>query len=267
MELKTGWHENIENDAYHKMEFAVGSTTLNETLRSPAHAKYWRENQKESKHERFGSIVHAALLQPHIFARYRVIQQCDRRTKEGKFIYAQFMDSLLDGDKMISEDEYQKVRAIQDAVLSHPTFQKIFSGGVAESTGIYDDGSGIPMKIRPDYRSELLPDIKTTDDARLRSFDRQILENGYDVQAAYYQDVANLIAGRKQFESSLWVVIEVSPPFCVAFYEVSREWIELGREKYKRALCEFIKAKLTGVHPGYPEEILQAVPPAYAQFY
>jgi len=269
---RTGWYEGIDNDVYHKMKHAVGSTTLNETLRSPAHARFIELNRNDevTKRERFGSIVHAALLEPHVFQRYKIIPECDRRTKEGKLTYSTFMNSIMDGDKVISMDDHLKALSIQNAMLAHQTFKKLIAGGFYESTGIFDAGNGAVLKIRPDKRdpeSRTLFDLKTTDDARLQNFDRQILQFGYHLQAAYYLDVANMISGRGSYENFIWVVIESAPPHGVCFYEVTQAWIDLGRDKYKTALEMHFKARDSGVYESYPTQIMQAVPPAYAQFY
>lgn len=264
MKMENGWY-SIDEHTYHQKLDAVGSTTLNNYLRSAAHAQYEKEQAEVDKEVRFGSLVHSALLEPTEFQRYQVIPKCDRRTKEGKAIYADFLSTLPDGAKIVTKDDYEKALNIRNSLCSHPTYSSLLSKkGFAELSGIYHD-----YKIRPDYRyeSEVIIDIKTTADARLQNFDRQILQYGYDLQAAFYLDVANMICGKKEYRTFIWVVIEAEPPHCVAFYEVSNEWLELGREKYKKALEIYFEARQKGVYRGYSNEIITAMPPAYAMYF
>lgn len=266
MKLPTGWH-SIDHEDYHEKLHGVGSTTLKHFLRSSAHGKHLMNNYEDEQKLRLGSVVHLALLEPEKFNVLPREPEGDGRTKAVKEARAEFMARLLT-KKYVAERDWQIAAEIRESIFAHPTWKAICSvEGVNENTGVYDDGSGVTLKIKPDRRahSEFLIDIKTTDDARQKNFDNQILRMGYDLQAAFYFDTANMISPG-QYKKFIWIAIETQPPYGVMFYEVGDLWLEIGREKYKQALVKYVNAHLTNQFEGYTKEIVIAMPPAYAQF-
>lgn len=235
-------------------------------LRSAAHAKVKKETTEEMQ---LGTLAHMALLEPESLSRCIAQPKFDRRTKEGKRDYAQFLASLPDKAIIVKQELLDTAMEMRDTAYANPTFAKLFDGGIAEMAGVFNDPSGNTFKIKPDYRhsSEIVLDLKTTADARINRFDRSILEHGYDLQAAFYLDVANLIEGRKTYVNFVWVVIETEAPYGISFYNASEQWLEIGRSKYKKALDVYLTAEQTGVWTGYPLEIIDAIPPAFAMYY
>lgn len=267
MKLQTGWH-TIAHDAYHSKLEAVGSTTLNNFYRSAAHGKHCMDNPDDEQQLRLGAVIHMAILEEREFGELPVEPPGDGRTKAVKDAREEFRNKLS-GKKYTSFKDFQVAVSVRNILNNHPTWKALCSiNGVNETTGVYDDGSGIVLKIKPDRRADsgFLIDLKTTDDARQKNFDNQIIKNGYDLQAAFYFDTANKISPGA-YKKFIWVAIEIEPPYGVMFYDVGDLWLEIGREKYKQALLKYVNAKLSKKYEGYTEEIVVSVPPAYASFY
>jgi hypothetical protein len=66
-------------------------------------------------------------------------------------------------------------------------------------------------------------------------------EFGYEVQAAYYVDVAQAIDGKKR--DFYWVAVEKDAPFAVAVYKASDAMMEYGRTQYKKAIELYVNAR------------------------
>ncbi|MGA0841051.1 MAG: PD-(D/E)XK nuclease-like domain-containing protein, partial [Pseudomonadales bacterium] len=57
-------------------------------------------------------------------------------------------------------------------------------------------------------------DLKTTVDAR--EFERSVFTFGYDIQAAFYTEVAKVIDGKSR--KFIWIVVEKDAPYGVQIY-------------------------------------------------
>jgi hypothetical protein len=77
------------------------------------------------------------------------------------------------------------------AMLGHPAAALLLGiSGEAETTHMWTDATtGLQCKCRPDWISEdggILVDLKTTEDASPREFQRSIAKWRYHVQAGWY---------------------------------------------------------------------------------
>ena len=119
--IKPGIYLNIENEAYHRGT-GISKSALDKISRSPAHYKSSLEAPaKPTDSMILGSAVHAAILEPDLFAsKYIAMPKIDRRTKTGKEDYAAFIAANL-GKEVLEQDDYDKAISIRDVVYSHPT--------------------------------------------------------------------------------------------------------------------------------------------------
>jgi hypothetical protein len=105
-----------------------------------------------------------------------------------------------------------------------------------ESTGLV-----IPCKalidIVPDDKDSLV-DLKTTGDANMRAWVRNVVTQGYDIQAAMYLDMFN-VATKEERSTFRHIVQESDAPYEILRRELSLEFIQIGRAKYERALVDY----------------------------
>lgn len=213
----------------------LSSSLLKLLLRSPAH--YKAREHKDTAALRFGIAFHCAVLEPVKYAMHKLVQpECDRRTKDGKEDYQDFMDTVKPDDIVLTEADNDCINYMQLAIFNHG----VSLDGECEQSGKYHSKEyNVDLRIRPDLmRDDLIIDVKTCEDARPLAVKRAIQNFDYDLSAALYLDVANHIAPNR-FNHFEWVFVEKKPPYGVAVYRADDSLIEQGRLKYIKALDNY----------------------------
>ena len=246
------WKKLTDSEYFNEYGTFLSSTDIRRLLRSPAH---YRNPQKlESPALAFGSLAHAFVLEPDVAeARYRPRADVDGRTKEGKAV-RDWEASLAaqQGVQFVNRSDYDAAVSIASAVRSHLGASTLLAGGVAETAGICDEFCDVNVRIKPDYRNDsLIADLKTCVDARPDAFVRSVMNYGYEVQAAFYVDVAAAIDGKQR--DFYWVAVEKDAPYAVAVYKASDEMLEHGRRLYQGAIKLYKDCASVDMWPAYSE--------------
>jgi homoserine acetyltransferase len=250
------WKQLTDSEYFNEYGTFLSSTDIRRLLRSPAH--YKNPTIQDSPALAFGSLVHEFVLLPNSAeARYRPKANVDGRTKEGKTV-RDWEASLAaqQGIKFITEADYNAAVNITASVRTHLGASALLAGGVAETAGIVSDFLGVNCRIKPDYRTDrYIVDLKTCVDGRQDAFCRSVINFGYEVQAAYYLDVAEAIDGKKR--KFYWVAVEKDAPYAVAVYEASEAMIERGRTQYLKAIELYKECAAMDLWPAYSQQIQQ----------
>ena len=233
----------------------VNKSTLWEMRKSPLH--YWHLMHDTPKPDtpamKFGRAVHKRILEPvEFFAEYVVAPDCDRRTKEGKAIWADLMES---GKEIISSEDMEIIRQME-AELSTIKY-KFFGPDTQTEVPLYwvDSESGIYCKGRLDAISkDCIVDYKTTTDASTDAFTREALRYGYDLQAAMYLDAAE--ANGYNPKSFVFLVQEKNAPYLVNAIKAGDAFIDRGRWIMRDLLAKYKECRDTDKWPGYGENEL-----------
>ena len=125
----------------------------------------------------------------------------------------------------ILRDEWVQVRAMADAVLTHPVGGKLLEPGAGEAeVSLFwtDQRAGVQRRARLDYVPNgrlpdgrlLLPDLKTSTTANPAEFAKAAARYGYDLQQTFYTD-AVLAQHLAEDVAFLFVVVEKTPPYLV----------------------------------------------------
>jgi hypothetical protein len=241
---------------------AVAQSDLKEFSRSPAHyisAKC--EPQESTPALILGTLIHAAVLEPESEPQYHVKPEGMKfSTKEG----IAWRDSRAKGFPIISTDDEKKIKGSAEAVKNHGTARGIFYSqeGINEicafaqcsETGLWRKGR-FDRKTTDNCGNVVIADLKSCDDARPQSFQRSVVDYGYDRQAAYYIDLCRQIEGLENDPVFIFIAVEKTPPHGIRCYVLPPEVIEHGRAKYKRELAAFKKCQESCEWPGYEEKI------------
>lgn len=246
----------------------VSKHMLDAIARSPAHLRTALEQpRKRTPSMIFGAAVHAAILEPDVFARYYAnALDLDKRTKAGR---AAHEAATAEGVTLLKAEEWDAIQAMRDAVHSHPFASILLApeDGKAEiSIAWLDEETGIHCRARPDFLNHahnLIVDLKTSQDASYGAFARACASYNYFWQAAMYLDG---LASVKPQNAFVFVVVETEPPFAVACYELAPDDLALGRTLYRRALRVYADCLATDTWPSYPCEIRQLELPSWARF-
>ena len=163
------------------------------------------------------------------------------REENGKFVG-------INGKHVVSKSDMESLKAIKkNAEKDFPIlFDKYLAGGKAEYSIVNNnfryvkkDGVDmyIPAKCRLDYVIEfedhvVVVDAKSTKCAHPKAFKYDILKYGYDIQEAWYTDMAEAHFGKPV--KFLFFVYENQFPYNVCFYDTKtadKTGYEWGKEK------------------------------------
>jgi hypothetical protein len=264
-----GIYAGLSNSDYHAGP-GVSKSQLDKLAKSPFHyhAHYLslkRVSTYETPAMRFGTAVHTAILEPEIFAGWVVMPDVDGRTKEGKAAKALALEEAASrGVEVIAADDYEKVTAIADSFSRHKHLATFLDTGHAELSVYWTDpDTGILCRCRPDWLApDCVLDLKTTEDASPRAFQRSAYGWRYWVQAAYYLD--GLAANGVDASGFVFAAIEKSEPYACAGYAASEAMIAAGREEYRRLLRTLRQCQDDDHWPGYGESLNMLDLPGYA---
>lgn len=238
---------------YHAAE-ALGSSTIRALLSStPAHALYKLQNSEPSEAMALGTAVHCAVLTPALYkAEIAVAPKCDRRTKDGKDLYARFLESV--GDRtVISAEQQVVVESISTEIRDCRTASALLDRCQQRELSLFHLDK-YATKARLDaYGRGIVLDIKTTRDASRAAFERSISQYGYGIQAAHYRRVMEGVG--LPFTDFIFIVVETEPPYGVAVYAMEEEVIALYEPQVEQAISDWTVCQETQSFRAYPDEI------------
>lgn len=257
--LNTGVVE-IENDAYHADTTRVSHSALEIFRRSIPlyHGRYIAktiESTPSSDSQRLGSLVDCMLLESEKLSELFTVQpECDRRTKEGKAIYADWLASFPGGEvpervTVMKRDEWDKAEAMRDATLAHPDASYFLAlDGLPQHTICFTDpDTGVPCKARldkwiPALRTIL--EIKTARDSSAEMFQMDSYKHGYGRQFAMFATAVSQQYGIPIDEVDfIHVVIGNTAPHEVNVYRMDPYYREYSLTERNDLLVEYAQRK------------------------
>lgn len=245
----------MTNAEYRKKE-GISSSDLKRMMKSMAHWKYYHDNPDNGDTEalQFGRAYHKLMLEPDDFDNEFIVSpKFDRRTKEGKAAYEDFLKKA-DGKEVINEETYQKLLEMQIALYDTPFVKLLIKGEHEKSFFWKDKKTGIPCKCRPDSFGQVKDnyiciDLKTTNDAETDKFMKDALKFGYDIQAAHYcQGLENVY--KKPFKF-IFIAQEKTAPYLVNVLEADKYFMKTGNELRDKLLLDYQECLKTDVWNGY----------------
>lgn len=224
--------------------------------RSPLHYQTWlnRTEEEETPALRIGRLVHLASLQPDVFdATIKVAPKCDKRTKEGKEIWATFQTMLQPGQEAISEQEGELVTNVSIAARDGIDFVRAAVGATGKAvvetayTALYKGANikGRPDMVIPTPDGNVIIDVKTCGDAG-KPFAKDCANFMYHLQAAFY---TNLVPNCTGF---YFVAVEKEAPHAFAIYKLDDASLAEGQRLMDSAVELYKQCNLFRTYPGYP---------------
>ncbi len=259
-----GIYQGVSETVYRSWErFGfVNQTWLKTFARSKAHARHARlEPSAPTSAMELGTGVHAAVLEPDRFER-SFVQGLDlpRRSDKDKATHAAFR-AKHKGKEILSAKDYEHAVAMRDACWRDPLVSSLLKGpGMNEVSVVWDDAEfGMRCMARIDRVTQVprgagtdtwLFDLKTARDASPDGFQKAIGNLDYHIQAAFYLD--GLAAVQPvEFRRFGFIVVESTPPYCPALYELCADDLDQGREEYRELLKLCKEARMSDEWPGY----------------
>ena len=244
----------LNNRSEYQALAALNYSGAKELLKSPAHYQTWlAEPRKETPALRVGTAVHAAVLQPdHYAADFAVAPDVDRRTKEGKEKWAEFQ-TIHAGKTILTEDESHLVSCIAGQIVI--AMHRLGIKPVHREVCLAASYCGTPVKSALDLIAEdgYVYDLKTTEDASPRGFQQSVRAYRYNLQAHFYRTVCEL-AGLGRPLGFRFIVVEKTPPYALAVYEIGPNLMSYAIEDFEKAVKLYSECEASGNWPAYPTD-------------
>lgn len=177
---------------------------------------YLHAPQYESDAMKFGSAVHAAILEPEKFVTdYRFSPKFDKRTKAGKEGAESFAAENV-GKIILDETDHFKIQSIVAKCQAIPAVADALKTFEKEKSFKWESEYGL-MKAQldlVDVKNKIIIDIKTTRDANPREFLRQSMTLRYPVQFHHYIQAVGA-------DSECYVIAVESESEEVAMYNIT----------------------------------------------
>jgi len=281
--MEPGWYRDIPDEEYHRGTTGWSSSQLKTLLeQTPAHLRHdMAAPSEDTKSTALGGAVHAALLQPHRYDDLvAVLPELNLRRPAEREIRDQFYAEHA-GKSIITQAQAETAEKMIASVRAHPMAAALLSDIVPESSVYWwyrsmdpddDEQYRQMLKVRPDALSIAHPvivDLKTAIDASYTAFIRAVMRHYYHVSAAMYLEGVNqckpLLEELRHFAYTkfVFVVVENEEPHPTAVYELSQEFLDIGKALYRRAV-RTLRDGIAQDWPAYPEDIRIIEPPPWA---
>lgn len=280
-----GIYPDVPAEVYHRRELGVVNNGALKILagKTPEHYLAWvnGEDSGESAALTFGRALHCAVLEPELFADtyvepvdhpYRRPTSIQRNAKKPSqstldaIAYWDAWEAANAGKTEITLLEKQKLVGMSEAIRRHPLASKLFAGGTAEETIVWDDPrTGLRCKARADYHVAargVIVDIKSTEDASPSGFRTSVARYGYHLQHAHYASAFQALG--EELRAFLFVAVEKEPPYAVAVHCLDPEAESRGIELRHIAMDSLNDCLSTDTWPGYEPTIHRLSLPAWA---
>jgi exodeoxyribonuclease VIII len=257
----TNWTP-IGDSLYYKLPL-LSAHGLMQCLKSYNHYLASKVVRDESSTMAFGRMAHLMMQNPTDWqTRFAVEPVVDRRTKEGKQVYFQFLEQLQPGISSVRQDDFDRLKAMHEKLeeaRTHKELGRYFSDTIfiehhavktfAESPDI----GPIQLKAKPDIIGKgFILDYKTTQDAWIWGFQRSAKNYRYDLQLRVYQRMHELMHG--ELLEMVILAQETEPPFEWQFYRIPNDTNQETDKMIQVALGKYV-AGIMG-QGGYPREMI-----------
>jgi len=250
--MMQGIYQGIPSADYHNLTDYVSNSYLSRLDKCPAAGKVPLKETDALVH---GGALHSLLLEGmdafnkgYLVPPYKL----DLRKNSDKEFAA---DVTAAGLTLISQDVFDRMKHVVDAVYSHPTASVLMREGLSEQTVFWTDPeTGLPCKCRPDRIPSgdkgVIIDFKKTRDAGYEAFTNACARYKYFIQSALYLDGYNIASG-KTADAFVFIAAELEAPFRVEVYAMAEDFIEVGRREVRRLLQIEKACREGGYYPHY----------------
>ena len=280
----------MTNDEYHSAE-GLSRSALWLYRENPY--KYWYQylscnyvRPKETEALRLGSLIHTAILEPHLLdelyipkPEYEKLPEAlllkdvgreeferikEQRTliKNANDELKRFFEYVSEGKTVVSADDLQMAANCRNAVYRCEKNTKLLAKAQVEQSIFWtDEETGILCKARPDAFSRAAAiDLKTSRSANGRYFQSAATKEGYFLQAGMIFEGMKAIG--HPIKKFVFIAIEKEPPYAVGTYILDDEAVQYGIDLFHALLRKYAVSRETNSFDDYGFQILMA--PKYA---
>ena len=251
---------NMPDEIYHarpELSSTGARTLLPEFKGSPAKFIWEKSHPRTSRAFDIGHAVHAKVLGTGLQAvAYPEDLLASNGAASTKLAKEWAQEQRDNGFVPMKSVEVNVINKITESVLSNMDARKVLEQPHRETSIFSTSPEGVPVRARFDiYGNTAGADLKTTTDASPRGFGKHVLEYGYFVQGAWYDDVHYFETGER-LQSFKFVAVETSGPYQVAVHELDDIYRDIGRKLAREARDVYQRCVDTGTWPGIEGELL-----------
>ncbi len=287
--LPFGVYLDMPAERYHALPGASASRLLTLWQKTPAHLVVeLLKPKKVTPAMMLGTLCHQKLLEPNRPLprlaippeQYPAPADCSlvksKKVAAGdlidwnwnaKYCKQWRQEQEADGLLVVTATEGDAVEKATREVIKHPKAAPLIEGARTEvSLVTMSEEFGIPVKARLDLVpvGPDLADVKLTTDVSARAFGSHAYDMGYHIQAAWYLDIWNDMAGEEDPKTGFkFIAVESSAPYAVNVFTVTPDLIALGREQYREALAVYARCMHVDLWPAYPANVIELGVPAW----
>ena len=220
--------EEYPQDFYNNVS-KISSTDIILFLKSPREFFYSKmQNATNAKN----IYLESAVLY-YVNNKYVVAPKLDRRTKQGKEDYANFLSKHIN-HTILSEDEFANIKGMSLSLKLNPLFISYLNKGEVEMSNYNTcKDTNIEIKTRPSIKTfedpSTIIDIQCCIDSSEKKFVSDFFNFNYAIRSSFNLDFS-------QSNKIIYALIEKNPPYQLSFYSLPKEVILQGRKEYKMAL-------------------------------
>lgn len=273
---------------YHANKDYLSASAIKKLKVSPAHYKE-EEEITETEALLFGSAYHCFVLEPEKFeSEYYIFNDqaiCQVLIGEGyksprsTKAYKEWEESemrIIGDKKVISIQTMETIKSMKARLFNHPYAKMLLSNGLNEQGyfgTIQTEAGEIKVKFKPDHINEkkkIIVDLKTTIDASMDGFTKNAASLDYHIQASFYSDLMEMVAGDNRTYKFFFIAQEKKAPYAFNIFEASPQFISQGRFEYEMLLQLYKYCTDNNHWPGYqvwcqnPYGILELKLPSWA---
>lgn len=237
--MEYGIFNNVSHADYHNLPIDVVSNSyLGELADCPAKARVLKV---ETPVMVIGRAFHCLLLDGEkVFNNeFAVSPSVDKRTKEGKVKWAEFL-LMNPGKSVIDTEDRDNLYNMANAVIRHPFAVRLLAEGRSEVSLFWKDkNTGMDCKARPDRipagDKGTIVDVKTVQKASRVGFQSAVVRYGYARQAGMYTIGYNTVTNGK-VDQFAFITVEKTDPWRVEVYTLASAFIDWGKSEYHRLM-------------------------------
>jgi hypothetical protein len=257
--IKEGLHFDLPEPDYLGHSESISASGAKQLLKSPAHFKLpqWFSDAAD-----LGSAFHTETL-----GSGQEVVVVDAASWRGKEAQEAQTKARAEGKAPILAKDVPTVEAMAKAVREHPTAGRLLAQqGEPEVSAFWqDDEWEVMRRCRVDYLTEsgINVDLKSTVSIDRHKIQRTILDYGYDLSAAWYEDVLRGL--NVEITATALIFVEKSEPYRVRVVELSPDFVDRGRRLARRALEIYRDCREADLWPNYDDPDFTTIhPPAWA---
>lgn len=221
-----------------------------------AHVAGTIPRKKATKAMDFGTLCHAALLEPATLTnRYAVIPDSllsgENRSISTKEAKAWRDAEVAAGKIVIKEDDLPEIEAVAKGVQDECGAWLQAAGHVEKTILWQHPATGLPCRCKPDWirftkRASCIGfDLKTTNSIDPHKFRSKVESLGYWLQVAHYCEGIELAMGRP-VESFIFVAALNKSPFRARTFELDSESVAAAKEARERLMADLSQCYTSG---------------------